>query len=642
MFKHFTNGLASTFKEELEEALDDLNINTNVVNQSLNTEKTRLDGRIDTIITSNPQPSEVVDARGGFPVLSGNLNNINSKINSLEINVKYPPSTLTGLVGSYDTGDTTKLQAIIDYAPNNSKITFPKDNYLLSKVSWTGKTLHFEFDGVTFKQNANDYIFSAKGGWEYITNVSSVSGSIITLATAQQLKAGDIIKLVSDDQLVGSAVGQKQGEFLTVKSVTGATVEVTGKIRNTYTTGIRIAKMLDTSLTMKGEALFTTDTVRGESENWNGSYIIANSLQHVKIDGVRCDTGYSSFITVESCFDYDINRIIAKDLKNDPTKLRWGYGVNDKACEGGKVRNSIFIHCRHGYTTNGDTVTAGSAAIEKFGEPTNIVVDNCRSYGSSNAGFDTHPEGYNITFSNCVGVGDYEGQDAVGAGFQTRCKKVTYINCTALNTKVGFSAKGDIAFDTDNTKMINCKVINPSGLAIDVYKGLTIEGGVFECFAGNLSAIRANCIIKNAKFIVKTSGSFRYVFDVSDNANLTTKGIEVDFTGSSGTQIRLLRIVTGSTSSVIRMDDIDVKGLVLAVNDKLTANDAGITGFYMNRIKTDLDTPTNGHVSVYAGRTSAGVPNVLPRFIGEEIFDTTNSNFYKAIGTSTSSWKLIS
>ncbi|WP_299831173.1 hypothetical protein [uncultured Metabacillus sp.] len=570
--------------------------------------------------------------------LSKNTNNVNSR----EINVKYPPSPLLGLIGNYDSGDTTKLQAIVNYANSGDTLLFPRDNYLLSKVSWTDKTLYIKGDGVKFKQNANDYIFSAKGGWDFIQTVTSVSGSTITLSAAQTLKAGDIVKLVSDDQLYGCDVGEKQGEFLTVKSQTGSTVEVTGTIRNTYATNVRLAKLKNVSFGIMGDMVFTSDTVRAEAETWNGSYLNVNSCRDVKIKGISCELGYSSFITIESCFNYDISGIIAQNLINDPTKLRWGYGINDKASDGGKVRNSTFINCRHGYTTNGDTVVANSSSIEKYGEPSNIVIQNCRSYGSSNAGFDTHPEGYNIMFVDCIGVGDYQGADAVGAGFQTRCKKVTYINCTAIQTKVGFKTGGNVSYDVDNTKIINCNVIDPGAVALDIYRGTTVEGGIFECLAGNLANLQANTRIKGAKFNFSTSGSYRYLFDVANNAELNLKDIEADFTGSTGTQIRLLRVGSASTGSIVRMSDINVKGLTSGVTDKLTANDANITEIYVDKVNVNLDSVTNGHTSKYAGRTSSGAPTLLPRFIGEEVLDTTNNNFYKAYGTTTTSWKLIS
>jgi hypothetical protein len=48
---------------------NDLNANFAAVEADINTQK----GRVDDLITGTPQPSEVVDSRGGFPVLGGKI-----------------------------------------------------------------------------------------------------------------------------------------------------------------------------------------------------------------------------------------------------------------------------------------------------------------------------------------------------------------------------------------------------------------------------------------------------------------------------------------------------------------------------------------------------------------------------------------
>jgi hypothetical protein len=57
------------FRNTLNKALDD-------VDTDINAQKKR----VDDLITGTPQPSEVVDARGGFPVLSGRLDDLSSSV----------------------------------------------------------------------------------------------------------------------------------------------------------------------------------------------------------------------------------------------------------------------------------------------------------------------------------------------------------------------------------------------------------------------------------------------------------------------------------------------------------------------------------------------------------------------------------
>lgn len=54
----------------------DLNANFEDVDKDIQTQK----GRVDELIRKNPQPSEVVDARGGFPVLRDRLDSVNAQL----------------------------------------------------------------------------------------------------------------------------------------------------------------------------------------------------------------------------------------------------------------------------------------------------------------------------------------------------------------------------------------------------------------------------------------------------------------------------------------------------------------------------------------------------------------------------------
>jgi hypothetical protein len=81
---------------------NDLNANFAAVEADINAQKTR----VDELITGTPQPSEVVDARGGFPVLSGRLNDLSS---SLAQNV----TNIVTIIPN-GTDDTTAIQNVLN------------------------------------------------------------------------------------------------------------------------------------------------------------------------------------------------------------------------------------------------------------------------------------------------------------------------------------------------------------------------------------------------------------------------------------------------------------------------------------------------------------------------------------------------
>jgi lysophospholipase L1-like esterase len=97
------------FRNTLNKALDD-------VDTDINAQKKR----VDDLIKGTPQPSEVVDARGGFPVLSGRLNDLSSSVaqkaakvdvdtaiaNMGSASPKGTYATLTALQTAFPTGTT--------------------------------------------------------------------------------------------------------------------------------------------------------------------------------------------------------------------------------------------------------------------------------------------------------------------------------------------------------------------------------------------------------------------------------------------------------------------------------------------------------------------------------------------------------
>jgi hypothetical protein len=82
------------FRNTLNKALDD-------VDTDINAQKTR----VDDLIVGTPQPSEVIDARGGFPVLSGRLDDLSSSLAQIATNAK----PVFGAKGDNSSNDTVPL-----------------------------------------------------------------------------------------------------------------------------------------------------------------------------------------------------------------------------------------------------------------------------------------------------------------------------------------------------------------------------------------------------------------------------------------------------------------------------------------------------------------------------------------------------
>jgi hypothetical protein len=103
------------FRNTLNKALDD-------VDTDINAQKTR----VDDLIVGTPQPSEVIDARGGFPVLSGRLDDLSS---SLAQNMKKAFVSITDFGARAEAGfdNTQAFRDCIAFLKTNRKAMFVPD-----------------------------------------------------------------------------------------------------------------------------------------------------------------------------------------------------------------------------------------------------------------------------------------------------------------------------------------------------------------------------------------------------------------------------------------------------------------------------------------------------------------------------------
>lgn len=95
-----------------------------------------VNGRISEIVANaGDDNTEIVDARGGYPVLGDRLNAFNAQLSDLVLNVKYPPKPLVAAVGDGVTDDTAAIQAALNYAIANKKtLYFPSGTYLTDTI----------------------------------------------------------------------------------------------------------------------------------------------------------------------------------------------------------------------------------------------------------------------------------------------------------------------------------------------------------------------------------------------------------------------------------------------------------------------------------------------------------------------------
>lgn len=135
------------------------------------------------------------------------------------------------------------------------------------------------------------------------------------------------------------------------------------------------------------------------------------SLTFIGLDGAA--------IRLHSVVNAICKNIHFRDLSDSEDLGFFGYGVDMRdASSGLQVANCTMDGGRHLFTTN-----SWGESGDYYGIPREAVVLNCLATRVTNAAFDTHPEGSDITFIDCKSV------DGLGVGFSLRAPGSSIFGC---------------------------------------------------------------------------------------------------------------------------------------------------------------------------------------------------------------------
>lgn len=125
---------------------NNLNANFNDVDSDIQAQKKR----VDDLIKGTPQPSEIVDARGGFSVLRDRLDDFFAKL--LQLFSRNVYVTDYGAKGDGTTDDTKAFNDAINALTSGGKIFVPPGTYMIE--GWaTGSVSDYPLGGIKVKSN---------------------------------------------------------------------------------------------------------------------------------------------------------------------------------------------------------------------------------------------------------------------------------------------------------------------------------------------------------------------------------------------------------------------------------------------------------------------------------------------------------
>lgn len=319
---------------------------------------------------------------------------------------------------------TTALNTFVAAIPDGGTGVVPPGTYLLgsgSKWSLNGKNMRllcygarFMLDGTGIIVDCNQSyattysVTSAVAGT--ITNPEGTVQDIITLttsATITDVAAGDLVKVVADDLLANFPTGHP-GEFHHAYSVSGTTLVVTGKFRDTFSTGIRVAKVAPYRLAIQGGTFGHSATAMAAAGSGNSVIMIRNAYMPVLRD-VHVENANGPAFMLRSCYAPLIDGCSALNALDDPPNNRFGYGINDDGCSFMRVDRFTARRTRHAFSANGAGTASTNQSLELYGRPYGAVITDGVALETTQMGWDSHNAADSITFHNCLAIDCYGG-----------------------------------------------------------------------------------------------------------------------------------------------------------------------------------------------------------------------------------------
>ncbi|HYH49649.1 MAG TPA: glycosyl hydrolase family 28-related protein [Acidimicrobiia bacterium] len=322
-----------------------------------------------------------------------------------------------GAIGDGATDDTAAINAAVQAAnaAGGGTVYAPIGTYLLSSGLTLLERVILAGAGpylTTFKLASGQTVTAQGTGLAWAAPTTTLSAdadandTTITVASTAAFSAGDYAVLADSALPNPGGPTNRNGEMIRVRSVDSATqITVAGVIRDTYTTARSAALFRMVPLVGPGlrDAAFvsaapTTNTTQ-----------LVNFAVCVGVNISNCFFSDSAGpgLSLRNCIDTLVSRVRAEDLLDDPGSGMLGYGIQVLgACDNVIIEASEFRRCRHGVTTGGSSNPAGV--------PRNLLVTGCTASETTEAAFDTHQHGGQITFS---------GNQVVGGrsdGFQVR------------------------------------------------------------------------------------------------------------------------------------------------------------------------------------------------------------------------------
>ena len=438
-------------------------------------------GGVPNIVEMSPASSGSVVSLTDY---GADIGGVDVKFISIEEDKKEILASRLGLVFNSSSDQSQLLiDAINTCNQENAKLYIPKGKFIKANISTDGISVFIVGGGEIRPFAKTSPTLFLKGGFDDAFNVSSVqtvtevvtplhgAATLTKLSVpAHNFTVNDIAKVVSEDLIPSCLVsdGTRNGEWASVYAVNGDDVYLNRVLDNTYTTSPRVARIKDLTceldITLDGEETATAAK----------QLISVVAFKEPKGNLVMKNNGGAGCYMISNyrpVFSYS-----AKNLADDPSNLKYGYGMDDIGNAFALFINPYGEKCRHAYTTGRG---GASQDIDNYGESYKSVVKFGVAVNCTNTAWDTHSQGDGVTFVGCKSDGNR-------ASYVSRCKNVQWLSCDYGDCNVGFRVLNVTDEDFASGEAIDCSGSGDADIPFSVTaqgtgrSKLLVDGGSFN------------------------------------------------------------------------------------------------------------------------------------------------------------------
>ena len=306
-----------------------------------------------------------------------------------------------GAVGDGVADDTAAIQAAIT-ASANKALYFPAGTYKVTQTLLVSGNVNVFGAGIGStvidgSSITSGFVIQFTGpALSLIGTVSSANTgtTVVTMSSppSPAISANDVIILWNPTAYSwsGARTYYKQGEFCTVQSVVGSSVNVVGALYDTYTSASNVYLMARQSASMCSLSIKSPITY-GIAET---GAIEFRQIVNGRISDVAVFGGTNTSVNIAQCYGFSMTDVqVSDNLLNDTGD---DYGITIANCQDVDVTNcKVDIHGSHALTIGGggQTGTVVSRAVR---------VDNCSLSASLGTAADTHGIAEFCSYTNCM------------------------------------------------------------------------------------------------------------------------------------------------------------------------------------------------------------------------------------------------